>query len=308
MVMNGLNREIERALAGEPARVFFKMNSLTDREIIDKIAEASQAGVEVQMIIRGISCLLPGIPGKTENVHIRSIVGRFLEHARVYSFGVDSDIIYLSSADMMTRNTEHRVEIAYPVLDPACRELVQGYMQAQLTDNVKARTLSNLGAWEPVQRTEDEQPFNSQEFLLEQAYRKAQEARTGDGGPKRAKVALGARENEAAVEMLRTAEEETRVQEEAAEVTGAPAREDAAAPIAEATTQPAPKEEISVQATLIEPPAEGEDVQEPAEPAATKAAARKTTLAKRQPGRLRQGLALIGLGIKTLIAGAPDKR
>ena len=308
MVMNGLNREIERALAGEPARVFFKMNSLTDREIIDKIAEASQAGVEVQMIIRGISCLLPGIPGKTENVHIRSIVGRFLEHARVYSFGVDSDIIYLSSADMMTRNTEHRVEIAYPVLDPACRELVQGYMQAQLNDNVKARTLSNLGAWEPVQRTEDEQPFNSQEFLLEQAYHKAQEARTGDGGPKRAKVALGARENEAAVEMLRTAEEETRVQEEAAEVTGAPAREDAAAPIAEATTQPAPKEEISVQATLIEPPAEGEDVQQPAEPAATKAAARKTTLAKRQPGRLRQGLALIGLGIKTLIAGAPDKR
>ncbi len=117
------------------------MNSLTDREVIDKISEASQAGVDVQMIIRGISCLLPGVPGKTENVHIRSIVGRFLEHARVYSFGVDADIIYLSSADMMTRNTEHRVEIAYPVLDAACRGLVQEYMRAQLEDNVKARRL-----------------------------------------------------------------------------------------------------------------------------------------------------------------------
>ena len=118
LIMRGLDREIQRALAGEPARVFFKLNSLTDREVIDKIAEASCAGVRVDMIIRGISCLKPGVPGKTENVHVRSIVGRFLEHARVYAFGVDSDMIYLSSADMMTRNTEHRVEIAFPVLDP----------------------------------------------------------------------------------------------------------------------------------------------------------------------------------------------
>ena len=85
----GLDREIQRALVGEPARVFFKLNSLTDREVIDKIAEASCAGVRVDMIIRGISCLKPGVPGKTENVHVRSIVGRFLEHARVYAFGVD---------------------------------------------------------------------------------------------------------------------------------------------------------------------------------------------------------------------------
>ena len=94
--MTGLNREIERARAGEPARVFFKLNSLTDREVIDKISEASRAGVHVEMIIRGISCLLPGVPEKTENVQIRSIVGRFLEHARVYAFGEDADTIYLS--------------------------------------------------------------------------------------------------------------------------------------------------------------------------------------------------------------------
>ena len=98
LIMNGLNREIDRARSGVPARVFFKLNSLTDREVIDKISEASRAGVRVEMVIRGISCLLPGIPGKTENVRIRSIVGRFLEHARVYAFGEDVDTVYLSSA------------------------------------------------------------------------------------------------------------------------------------------------------------------------------------------------------------------
>ena len=174
LIMRGLDREIQRALVGEPARVFFKLNSLTDREVIDKIAEASCAGVRVDMIIRGISCLKPGVAGKTENVHVRSIVGRFLEHARVYAFGVDSDMIYLSSADMMTRNTEHRVEIAFPVLDPTCRALVHEYMGMQLRDNVKARSLTSDGTWVPVERKEDEKPFNSQEALLERAYRNAE--------------------------------------------------------------------------------------------------------------------------------------
>lgn len=176
LIMRGLDREIQRALVGEPARVFFKLNSLTDREVIDKIAEASCAGVRVDMIIRGISCLKPGVPGKTENVHVRSIVGRFLEHARVYAFGVDSDMIYLSSADMMTRNTEHRVEIAFPVLDPTCRALVHEYMGMQLRDNVKARNLTSDGTWGPVERHEGERPFNSQEALLERAYRNAEAA------------------------------------------------------------------------------------------------------------------------------------
>ncbi|OUP08633.1 polyphosphate kinase 1 [Collinsella sp. An2] len=379
MVMNGLNREIERALAGEPARVFFKMNSLTDREIIDKIVEASQAGVQVEMIIRGISCLLPGIPGKTENVHIRSIVGRFLEHARVYSFGVDADIIYLSSADMMTRNTEHRVEIAYPVLDPACRELVRGYVQAQLDDNVKARELSSTGEWEKIKLAEGEKPFNSQEFLLAQAYARAaaaEEARKAH----HAKVAVGEQEREAAAETLRAAEEETR--EHAAEAkhvasegeveclkptaaaedadttpkaastdADAPAQPAAdtevastAAPAAEATSaaesaspapevtpskpmadeatssarpehtsspapaSPQPTSEIPVQATLIEPeqPTGSQPATDAPKTPASSAAATRTTLAKRQPGRLRTGLALIGLGIKTLIRGNAD--
>ena len=182
LIMTGLNREIGRARAGQPARVFFKLNSLTDREVIDKIAEASCAGVRVEMIIRGISCLLPGIAGKTENVHVRSIVGRFLEHARVYAFGEDADTVYLSSADMMTRNTEHRVEIAYPLLDAGVRAAVRGYMDAQLADNVKARVLSPEGTWERVGAAPGEEPFNSQEYLLAEAYRNAAAASRAVGG------------------------------------------------------------------------------------------------------------------------------
>ena len=176
LVMDGLDREIARARAGMPAHAFFKMNSLTDREVIDKIAEASRVGVRVDMIIRGISCMLPGIEGSTDNVHIRSIVGRFLEHARVYSFGEEADTVYLSSADMMTRNTEHRVEIAYPVLDPACRAMVRGYMADQLRDNVKARELDARGRWVPVARAEGEAPFNAQEHLMAQAIERARAA------------------------------------------------------------------------------------------------------------------------------------
>lgn len=196
LVMDGLDREIARARAGMPAHAFFKMNSLTDREVIDKIAEASRVGVRVDMIIRGISCMLPGIEGSTDNVHIRSIVGRFLEHARVYSFGEEADTVYLSSADMMTRNTEHRVEIAYPVLDPTCRALVGEYMDAQLRDNVKARELSPRGTWEPVARAEDEAPFNAQEHLMERAIECARSAEE-----KRAQMAAE-RERAARAELL----------------------------------------------------------------------------------------------------------
>ena len=169
LIMRGLNREIAKARAGEPAYVVFKMNSLTDREVIDKISEASCAGVRVDLIIRGISCLLPGIPGKTENVHVRSIVGRMLEHARVYSFGAEHDTIYLSSADMMTRNTEHRVEIAYPLLDPVIRDQVFEDVSVQLRDNVKARVLRSDGTYEPVAVAEGEPRVNAQDYFMRRA-------------------------------------------------------------------------------------------------------------------------------------------
>lgn len=323
LIMRGLDREIQRALAGEPARVFFKLNSLTDREVIDKIAEASCAGVRVDMIIRGISCLKPGVPGKTENVHVRSIVGRFLEHARVYAFGVDSDMIYLSSADMMTRNTEHRVEIAFPVLDPTCRALVHEYMGMQLQDNVKARSLTSDGTWVPVECAEGEKPFNSQEALLERAYRNAEaaaqqraqekervaeeaiqaEVEHGTAAKPEAVAAPPVNEPEAAAEpaMEKAPEPATATPEPAAEAKPAPAPD----------PQPTTPKVQEVQATVIEP--EPAPAPQP-EPQVTKSApgtsarrdkpAGKTKAIERhRPGRVRMGLGLIGLGLKTLITG-----
>lgn len=301
LIMRGLDREIQRALVGEPARVFFKLNSLTDREVIDKIAEASCAGVRVDMIIRGISCLKPGVPGKTENVHVRSIVGRFLEHARVYAFGVDSDMIYLSSADMMTRNTEHRVEIAFPVLDPTCRALVHEYMGMQLRDNVKARSLTSDGTWVPVERAEGEKPFNSQEALLERAYRNAEAA-----AQQRAREKERVAEEAIQAEVEREAVVEPTVEPEA--VAAPPVKEPEAA--AEPAVEKAPEVQ-KVQATVIEP--ESESAPRP-EPQVTKSApetsarrekpAGKTKAIERhRPGRVRMGLGLIGLGLKTLITG-----
>lgn len=323
LIMRGLDREIQRALAGEPARVFFKLNSLTDREVIDKIAEASCAGVRVDMIIRGISCLKPGIPGKTENVHVRSIVGRFLEHARVYAFGVDSDMIYLSSADMMTRNTEHRVEIAFPVLDPTCRALVHEYMGMQLRDNVKARSLTSDGTWVPVERAEGEKPFNSQEALLERAYRNAEAAAQQRAQEKErvAEEAIQAEvEHGAAAKPEAVAAPPVNEPEAAAETAVEKAPEPATAtpePAAEAKPTPAPKpqpttpEVQKVQATVIEPepapaPQPEPQVTKPVSETSTrrdKPAGKTKAIERHRPGRVRIGLGLIGLGLKTLITG-----
>ncbi len=174
LVMRGIEREIARARDGQPARVFLKMNSLTDRDVIDKIAEACQAGVEVDMIVRGICCIKPNVSGKTDGLNIRQIVGRFLEHARVYAFGADNDLIYLSSADMMTRNTERRVEIAYPVLDEHCRALVKEYMALQLADNVKARRLTSKGTWEKVKAKKSAERIDCQQALIDLAIERSQ--------------------------------------------------------------------------------------------------------------------------------------
>lgn len=321
LIMRGLDREIQRALAGEPARVFFKLNSLTDREVIDKIAEASCAGVRVDMIIRGISCLKPGVPGKTENVHVRSIVGRFLEHARVYAFGVDSDMIYLSSADMMTRNTEHRVEIAFPVLDPTCRAMVHEYMGMQLRDNVKARSLTSDGTWVPVERAEGEKPFNSQEALLERAYRNAEAAAQQRAQEKervaeeaiQAEVEHGAVAKPEAVAAPPVNEPEAATEDgvekatEAATATPKPAAEAKPAPAPE--PQPATPEVQKVQATVIEPepaPQPEPQVTKPAPETSArrdKPAGKTKAIERHRPGRVRMGLGLIGLGLKTLITG-----
>lgn len=176
LIVRGMNREIERARAGQPAQLFMKMNSLTDRDVIDKIVEAVRAGVKVILVIRGITCIVD-VDGNEGGLVIRQIVGRFLEHARVYAFGADVDTVYLSSADMMTRNTEHRVEIAYPVLDPTCRALVLQYMNIQLADNVKARQLNAEGTWEKLEVREDAPRVDSQQSLIVLAYDRARKAR-----------------------------------------------------------------------------------------------------------------------------------
>ena len=315
LVMGGIDREIARARAGEPARVFLKMNSLTDRDVIDRLADASQAGVEVVMIIRGICCMLPGVKGRTTGIEIRQIVGRLLEHARIYSFGVDADTIYLSSADMMTRNTERRVEIAYPVLDPTCRRIVCDYMALQLSDNVKARRLTSKGTWAPIKRREGEPAINCQEQLMARAYARAHEFEPQAVAPLAPEpmptttiaavdetvAATEAAEAAAPVTTAAKAKQVEQVGQAAAAKHGP-----AVAPMAQPAIEDEPEPAAHVEAHLIEneQPAQSKvaDADAPREQPAAPG-----TLAKRTPGRLVRALAIFGLGFKTLF-GKDEQR
>lgn len=168
-VLAMIDEEIKHAKAGEQAYIGLKMNSLTDKRIMNKLVEASCAGVHIDMVIRGICCLIPGVKGQTENIHIISIVGRFLEHSRIYIFGTQERArIYISSADFMTRNTLRRVEVAAPIEDPDIRMQIQEMFVTMLSDNRKARSMNNKGIYkiEPS----DNAPLNSQEVFLQQAY------------------------------------------------------------------------------------------------------------------------------------------
>ena len=145
----GLLRLIDNEIAkGKDGRIIIKTNSITERDLIDKLSEASCAGVQIDLIVRGICCILPGIPGKTENIRVTSIVGRFLEHSRIYCFGKgDTRQIYISSADIMTRNQQRRVEIAAPILSKEHKDWFSFYLELILMDNVKARELTALGTY-----------------------------------------------------------------------------------------------------------------------------------------------------------------
>lgn len=167
----GLMHHLENEIAkGENGYILCKFNSLTDKDFIEKFIEASQKGVKVDLIIRGISCLLPGIKGQSENIRIRSIVGRFLEHPRVYVFGKDNPIMYISSADLMTRNTENRVEIATPILDSEIKERILKYLEVQMKDNVSARLMNSSGEYEKIKK--DEEEFSSQKYFVMEAEEK----------------------------------------------------------------------------------------------------------------------------------------
>ena len=167
-----LDEEIAHARRGEPAYFACKVNSVSDRGVMDKLAEASQAGVKIEMVVRGICCLNPGVPGYTENIRIVSIVGRYLEHSRIYVFGTpDRRRVYISSADLMTRNTKHRVEVAAPLLDPELRDQAAGIVALCLSDNVKARIGQPDGTFVHCTPVKGEQAVCAQE----EQYRRAAE-------------------------------------------------------------------------------------------------------------------------------------
>ena len=168
-VLAMLDEEIAHARNGEEAYAGFKLNSLTDKKIIDKLIEASEAGVKIDMVVRGICCLIPGVEGKTENIRIISIVGRFLEHSRIYIFGNSKRRkYYIASADFMTRNTVSRVEVAAPVYDERLQNKLQDMFDIMLADNQKARYLDAEGNYHRV--INEEAPLNSQEYFYAQAY------------------------------------------------------------------------------------------------------------------------------------------
>lgn len=185
MILARIDEEIRRAKDGEPCGLHFKTNSITDKDIIEKIVEASQAGVPVTLFVRGISCILPDIKGYTENVQVISIVGRLLEHSRIYGFGPRNDMsLYLSSADLMTRNMDKRIEIAWPILNNDIKEEILEYVDVSLRDTAKLRELLPDKSYTPLGHfaaTNEEGQlvlFDSQEYFIKLAQEKrAQSAR-----------------------------------------------------------------------------------------------------------------------------------
>lgn len=174
-VLAMIENEIQIAKEGKPAYIGIKINSLTDKKIIDKLIDASRAGVKIDMVIRGINCLRSGIPGDTDNIHIVSIVGRFLEHSRIYIFGThDRDKVYIASADFMTRNTLRRVEVAAPLYAETVKNKVRKMFATMLRDNVKAREQQPDGSYQKLSMVGP--VLNSQEYFYEEAYMEAGDA------------------------------------------------------------------------------------------------------------------------------------
>ena len=259
-IIANIDKQIALAREGKPCGLFFKTNSVTDKDIIVKIAEASQAGVPVTLLVRGISCLVPGVPGYTDNVRVVSIVGRLLEHSRIYGFGPRENIkIFLSSADLMTRNMEKRVEIAWPILDKGLRNQVLDYIDTCLRDTAKLRELKADGSYTKLGELAkpDEPKFESQDFLIKEAQRaraaaaeaKAErnansrklmnEQRQAQMAEAEAKVEAVAKAEAAAAEAAREAEAAHKAALEAEAAAKAAEVEAAAKPAAK--PQPAPK-------------------------------------------------------------------
>ena len=180
-IIDMIDGEIDRARRGEDAYIGVKLNSMSDKAIILKLIEASCAGVKIDLVIRGICCLIAGVPGATENIRVTSIVGRFLEHARIYIFGTRARAkVYIASADFMTRNTLRRVEVATPVYDDALRLQLFDMLRTQTRDNTQARRMMGDGTYKRVMAMVEETELNSQEFFYQQAYDAAAKASSAD--------------------------------------------------------------------------------------------------------------------------------
>lgn len=169
MMLHFIDEEIRTSQQGHSASITVKINSLTDKDIIDRLIKASMAGVKIRMIVRGICCLRAGIPGYTDNIRVVSIVGRFLEHSRIYVFHrEEQSIMFISSADFMTRNMERRVEVAAPILDPTIKDRIMNMLESEFADNVKAQYLLPNGEYARVEN--DYPPIDSQIHLYQLAY------------------------------------------------------------------------------------------------------------------------------------------
>ena len=169
-----MDEQIKIAQNGGNGYIAAKINSLCDKVIIEKLVEASQAGVKIDLVVRGICCIIPQVEGYTDNITVRSIVGRFLEHSRIFIFGKDGkeQKIYIGSADYMSRNTIRRVEVAAPVEDEKLKKRIREMFSILMHDNVKARIMQNDGTYIRAERSENEEELNSQEYFYEEAYKK----------------------------------------------------------------------------------------------------------------------------------------
>ncbi|MDE8701426.1 polyphosphate kinase 1 [Adlercreutzia equolifaciens] len=258
-IMKNIDEQIARAKRGESCGLFFKTNSITDKEVIEKIVEASQAGVPTHLFVRGISCLLPGVEGYTDNVREVSIVGQLLEHSRVYGFGDREHCkIYLSSADLMTRNMDKRIEIAWPILNDTLREQVLGYLDICFSDTAKLRELLADGSYTPLGffAERDEQGevelFDSQKYLIAEAQRMhlaaAELSARREANGLRMVFPLGAvADGEAGTTPVTEEESEYVAHEPAAHAERDEAERNAAAALAEAATATA----ASVQESVV---------------------------------------------------------
>lgn len=191
-ILDLIDGEIKKSREGKKSYIGIKINSLTDKLIIDKLIQASEAGVKIEMCVRGICCLVPGIQGRTENIKVVSIVGRFLEHSRIYIFGAEEDEkIFIGSADFMTRNMERRVEVGVPILAKNLKSRVRRIFSLVMSDTEKGRVLQSDGSYERSKkyevgsmnesetRQEESKTFNSQEYFYEEAYKAARTSKSG---------------------------------------------------------------------------------------------------------------------------------